>query len=322
MKRRQLITLLGAVAATRPETVLAQQTQAGHLPIIGSLLFSPGNPAKVALDAELERLGWVEGKTAIYDVRVVPPDLSGLQTLANELASRPVTLIITGAPGITAAQRATRTIPIIGIADDMKANGFVSNIARPGGNTTGVSIFAPELDVKRLALLTELVPTARRIAVLTESKAGPSMARLDAAARELRIELVVAEARNGDEIGPALDSIVVSRVEAVNVLAAGVFNTGRKGIVARMNAERLPAIYQWPEYPHEEGALIGYGPRQALIGQLLAGQVDRVLRGALPGDLPIVQPTKFELVINLKSAKALGLTVPPSLLLRADEVID
>jgi putative ABC transport system substrate-binding protein len=148
------------------------------------------------------------------------------------------------------------------------------------------------------------------------------VAQLDAAARELRIELVVAEARNGNEIDPALDSIVASRVEAVNVLASVVFHSARKEIIARMEAARLPAIYQWPEYPRDQGALIAYGARQALIAQLVAGQIDRVLRGALPGDLPVVQPTKFELAINLKTAKALGLAVPPSLLARADEVIE
>jgi putative tryptophan/tyrosine transport system substrate-binding protein len=238
--------LLGGAAASRPGTGLAQQTQAAHPPIVGFLNTVPVriNPVFREIVAELGRLGWVEGKTATFDVREVAADLSDVQALAIELANRPVTLILAGAPAVAAAQRATRTIPIIGNADDMKASGFVSNIARPGGNTTGVSIFASELDVKRLALLTELVPTARRIAVLTESKAGPSMAQLDAAARELRIELVVAEARNGNEIDPALDSIVASRVEAVNVLASAVFFRGRKGIIARMEAARLPAIYQ------------------------------------------------------------------------------
>jgi len=322
MRRRPFIALFGAAAASRPGTALAQQTQAGHPPIIGWLLVQRPNPIFHEIIAELARLGWVEGKTVTYDVRVATADMSDLHALAAELVNRPVTLILAEPTSIAAAQRATRTIPIIGLANDMKASGFVSNIARPGGNTTGISIFGSELDVKRLELLAELVPTARRIAVLTESKTGPSMARLDAAARELRIELVVVEARNEDEIDPALDSIVVSGVEAVNVLVSAVFHRGRKGIIARMEAARLPAIYQGPDYPREEGALIAYGPRRVLMAQLVAGQADRVLRGALPGDLPILQPTKFELAINLKTAKTLGLTVPPSLLTRADEVIE
>lgn len=281
------------------------------------------NPIIDAIAAELARLGWVEGKTVTYDVRDPPSDLSKLPAIAAELANRPVTAILASSPpAAAAAQRATRTIPIIALADDMQASGLVPSLAHPGANTTGVSIFASELDVKRLALLVELVPAARRIAVLTDSKVHPSMARLDAAARERRVELVVVEARNEGEIGPALDSIAASRVEAVNVLASVIFHGGRKTIVPRLVAARLPAIYQWPEYPREEGALIAYGPRQAQIGQLMAAQVDRVLRGAAPGDLPVVQPTTFALAINLRAARKLGLTPPGALLAQANELIE
>jgi putative tryptophan/tyrosine transport system substrate-binding protein len=326
MERRQFIVLLGGAAASRSGAVLAQSAQGTpQPPIVGWLTSVPmrPNPIGDAISAELARLGWVEGKTVTYDVREAPPDMSKLPAIAAELANRPVTIILAPAPpAAAAAQRATRTIPIIALADDVQASGLVSSIARPGANTTGVSIFASELDVKRLALLAELVPAARRIAVVTDSKVGPSMAQLDAAARKLRVELVVVEARNKGEIGPALEAIVASRVEAVNVLASVIFHGGRKTIVARMEAARLPAIYQWPEYPRDEGALIAYGPRQSLIRQLVAGQVDRVLRGAAPGDLPVVQPTKFDLAINMRAARKLGLAPPPSLLARADEVIE
>src|SRR5262245_45100029 len=190
MERRQFIVLVGGAAASRPGVVLAQPAQGSqHPPIVGWLGSVPMRPNPIGdeIVAELARLGWIEGKTVTYDVRDAPSDLSKLPAIAAELANRPVTIILAPAPpAAAAAQRATRTIPIIALADDMKAMGSVSNIARPGGNATGVSIFASELDVKRLALLAEMLPAARRIAVLTDSKAGPSMARLDAAVRELR----------------------------------------------------------------------------------------------------------------------------------------
>jgi putative ABC transport system substrate-binding protein len=326
MERRRFIMLLAGAAVSPPGKVLAQPAQGTqHHPIIGWLMSVPMRPNPIGdeIASELVRLGWIESKTTTYDVRDAPSDLSQLPAIAAELANRPVTVILAPSPpGAAAAQRATRTIPIIALADDMQASGLVPNIARPGANTTGVSIFASELDVKRLALLAELVPTARRIAVLTESKIGPPMAKLETAARELRIELVVVEARNEGEVGQALDVIVRSRVQAVNVLASVIFHGVRKTIVPRLEAADLPAIYQWPEYPREEGALIAYGPRQALIGQLVAAQVDRVLRGAAPGTLPVLQPTTFDLAINLGAARKMSLTPPATLLALANEVIE
>jgi putative tryptophan/tyrosine transport system substrate-binding protein len=325
MERRHFITLVGGAAAGRSGTAFAQPAQGTRTPVIGWLMavqMRP-NPISDEIIGELARLGWVDGKTIAYDLRDAPSDLSKLPAIAAELAARPVTAIVAPAPpAAAAAQRATLTIPIIALADDMQASGLVASIARPGANTTGVSIFASELDAKRLELLAELVPAARRIAVLTDSKTSSSMPRLSVAARELRLDLIVVEARNEAEIGPALDSIATVRVDAVNVLASVIFHAARKAICARMEAVRLPAIYQWPEYPREEGALIAYGPRQALIAQLVAGQVDRVLRGARPGDLPILQPTKFDLTLNTQAARKLGLVPPNSLLARADEVVE
>jgi putative tryptophan/tyrosine transport system substrate-binding protein len=326
MERRSFIMLLAGVAISRPRKVLAQPAQGTqHHPIIGWLGSVPMRPNPIGdeIAAELVRLGWIEGKTATYDVRHAPSDLSKLPAIAAELANRPVTVILAPSPlGAAAAQRATRTIPIIALADDMQASDLVASISRPGANTTGVSIFASELNVKRLALLVELVPTARRIAVLTESKTGPSMAQLETAARELRVELVVVEARNSGEIDRALDAIARSSVQAVNVLASVIFHGVRKTIVPWLEAAGLPAIYQWPEYPREEGALIAYGPRQALIGRLVAAQVDRVLRGAAPASLPVLQPTTFDLAINLRAARKAGLTPPAALLAQANEVIE
>ncbi len=324
MNRRQLAAMLVGAAAGSPLNAFGQPTSQGG-PIVGWIVpvqIRP-NPIGEEIVAELARLGWINGKTITLDVRDPPPDPSQIPRIAAELVARPVGLILAPAPpAAAAAQRATHTIPIVALADDMQASGLVSNIARPGGNTTGVSIFASELDAKRLALLAELVPSAHRIAVLSEAKTGPTMTQLQAAAQDLHISLEVVEARNEDQIDPALDAIVASRVDAVNVLASVFFHAARRRIVGRLETARLPAIYQWPEYTREEGALIAYGPRQTLVGRLVARQVDRVLRGSPPGDLPVIQPTKFDLSINVSAAKKLGLAPSPALLARADELVE
>jgi putative ABC transport system substrate-binding protein len=207
------------------------------------------------------------------------------------------------------------------MTDDMIGSGLAASMARPGGNTTGVSILASELDVKRLEILREYVPQAQRIAVLADPTTVSTRVQLASGGRDLGIELVRFEAQNPDEIGRALDAITVARVEAVNVLASPILNTARRLIIDRMRDAHLPAIYQWPETA-EDGGLLGYGPRNLLCYRHVVSLVDKVLRGAKPADLPIEQPTKFDLVVNLKTAGALGMTIPPMLLLRADEVIE
>jgi putative ABC transport system substrate-binding protein len=209
----------------------------------------------------------------------------------------------------------------VALSDDLQGEGLVASLARPGSNTTGVSIFAAELNTKRLELLAEMVPTARRIAALTQSKSDSSLARVAAAARERHVELVVFEAQDLHQLADALAAISTAGIDAVNVLASSVLYGGRRAVMDHIAGSRLPAIYQWPEYA-AEGGLMGYGPTQALISRLVAEQIDRVLKGARPAELPVVQPTTFALAINLKTAKTLGLTVPPSLLARADELIE
>jgi putative ABC transport system substrate-binding protein len=191
----------------------------------------------------------------------------------------------------------------------------------PGGNTTGVSILASELDVKRLEILHEFVPQARRIAVLVDTTTISTRAQLASAARNLGVELVPFEAQSPDEISRMLDAIATAKVAAVNVLASPLLNLARLQIIERMRVYRLPAIYQWPE-SGEDGALLAYGPRQVLCYRHVVSLVDKVLRGAKPADLPIEQPSKFELMVNLKTASALDMTISPALLLRADEMIE
>ena len=183
-----------------------------------------------------------------------------------------------------------------------------------------MSILATELDVKRLELLHEVSPAARRIGVLNDPSSSASIPTLKAAARALDIELVFAPARTKPEVAAAIKALIEARVAAVNVLASANLNAFRADEIAAFAQARLPAIYEWPETA-EQGGLIGYGPRNLTVYRLVAAMVNKVLRGANPGDLPVEQPTKFELIINGKTAKALGLTIPQTLLLRAHEVI-
>jgi putative tryptophan/tyrosine transport system substrate-binding protein len=207
------------------------------------------------------------------------------------------------------------------MTDDMVGSGLVASLARPGGNTTGVSILASELDVKRLEVLHEFVPQARRIAILADTTTISTRAQLASAARDLHVEPVWFEAGSPEELSRALDALTAAKVDAVNVLASPLLNFWRLQIIDWMRDARLAAVYQWPESV-EDGGLLAYGPRNLLCYRHVVSLVDKVLRGAKPADLPIEQPTKFELAVNLKTAGAIGMTIPPTLLLRADEVIE
>jgi putative ABC transport system substrate-binding protein len=207
------------------------------------------------------------------------------------------------------------------MTDDMVGSGLAATLARPGGNTTGLSILASELDVKRLELLHEAVPRAPRIGVLTDTSTVPMGARLEQAARRLAIELAFVSFASSDEALRAADQVATREVGAVIVLATPLIGSVRQMIIDRLNRAALPAIYQWPHYARA-GGFLGYGPKLATCYRQVTGLADKILKGAKAADLPIEQPTKFELVINLKAAKALGLTVPPALLARADEVIE
>jgi len=231
-------------------------------------------------------------------------------------------IIAFGNPAINALEHATTIIPVVAMADDMIATGLASNLRRMrASNMTGVSILATELDVKRLELLHDFVPQAQRIGVLVDPSVSPKRSELETAARLLGVELAVSQLRSRDEIGRALDGLVGAKVEAMNVLASPLLYSSRDVIIPRMRQERLPAIYQWPEAAAEDGFL-AYGPRLLLAYRHVASLVDKILRGARPADLPIEQPARFELVINLKAAQELGLSLSAPLLLRADEVIE
>ena len=320
MTRREFITLLGGAAVTWPLAARAQEP--GRIYRLGGLTNIPRTaPHFVALFDELRRAGFVEGRNLVVAGWTFRAEQ--FPEMAAELVKAKVDVIVcAGNVAIRTTQKATTTIPIMAITDDMVGSGLVHSLARPDGNTTGVSILASELDVKRLEILHEFVPQARRIAVLADPTTISTRAQLASAARDLGVDLVPFEAQSLDEIGRALDAVAGAKVEAVNVLASPILFANRRIIIDRAAALRLPAIYQWPEIA-EEGGLFAYGPRIVQIfRQTFTRQLIKVLQGAKPIDLPVEQPTTFELVINLKTAKALGLTVPPSILSRADEVIE
>jgi putative tryptophan/tyrosine transport system substrate-binding protein len=320
VKRRAFITLLGGAAAWP----LAARAQQGRLPVVGVLRPSAkdAEPFVEPFRRYMKAIGWEEGRNIRFLFAWMEGRNERAPLLAGDFVAQNVDLIVTfGDPAIRAAQHATQAIPIVGMTDDMVGSGLVASLARPGGNTTGVSILAPELNVKRLEILHEFVPQAQRIAVLADPSTISTHAQLTGAARDLGVELVIFEVQDLAQIGVPLDAIAGAKVEAVNVLASPQLYGARYLIIERMRNARLPAIYQFPEAAGE-GGLLSYGPRLLLCFRHVVSLVDKVLRGAKPADLPIEQPTKFELVVNLKTASALDMTISPALLLRADEVIE
>ena len=253
--------------------------------------------------------------------------MATVQALAAELVALPVDIIVTwGVPATIAAKRATSIIPIvIGMATDPIASGLVQNLARPGGNVTGFSTLAPELGTKRLDLLREAVPSLDRIGILWSSanaaNGKPQVEAIVNASQVLGIATEIESADNADAIAGAIEALVKRKVSALITVADLVFSGERKRIVGLATTKRLPAIYPDRRFV-AAGGLMSYGPDVPDNFRRAAGYVDRILKGAKPGDLPVEQPTKFELVINMKSAKTIGLDLPVSFLLRADEVIE
>jgi putative ABC transport system substrate-binding protein len=322
--RRKLIALLGGTILAWP--LAARGQEPGRTYRIGTLqITSRDAPQHIALYDEVSRLGFAEGKNLQIDGQGYGLRPEQFAQHAAELVKAKVDVIhCAGAAAFRAAQQATATIPILGVSDDMVGEGLVRSLAHPDGNTTGVSIFATELDGKRQELLIELIPGARRIAALADSfTAVPQkLQALQDKARATGAELVVHTIGTPEDIAPAIDAAKASGAAGLNVLASPLLNTNRRIIFERTAALSLPAMYQWPEDAQESG-LVGYGPS---LVQIYRRQVSRLLvellRGTKPADLPIEQPTKFELVVNLKTAKAVGLTIPESILSRADEVIE
>jgi putative tryptophan/tyrosine transport system substrate-binding protein len=327
MRRREFITLLGSATAlpiASPRAARAQE--AGRKYRIAALLPNPRNsPSWVALSNELQQFGFIESQNLTIDFRVYGRHIELLSKYAEELLGTPADVIVAGGdPAIRIAQQATKTTPILALTDDMVGSGLVRSLASPDGNTTGVSLLATELDGKRQDILIEAVPGLRRMAALTDTNttAPRQLEALQDAARIRGVELSIHRVSKSDEIAPAIDAAKKSEAGALNVLASPLLFASRQVIIERAAALRLPAIYQWPEEA-EEGGFLGYGPRFINIWRdTMARQLVKLLRGAKPADLPVEQPTKFEFVVNMKTAKALGLPVSKSMQLLADEVIE
>jgi putative ABC transport system substrate-binding protein len=323
MRRREFITGVGS-ATVFPFVARAQET--GRFYRVGSLHLAPWDaPHHVALRSALRRLGFVEGYNISLDINGHGLRREQFDEHAAELVKSKVDIIhCAGDAGFRAAQQATTAIPIVGVTDDMLGAGLVRSLARPENNTTGVSIFASELDSKRQELLLEVLPGVRRIAALADSgtTSAGQLAALQDAADKRGVTVTVHQAGKPEEIGAAIEAAKASGAEGLNVLATPLFFNNRKIVYDRTVALNLPAMYQWPEMA-SDGGFIAYGPSIVQIyREQLAQILAKVMRGAKPADVPVEQPTKFQLVINLRTAKAMGVTVPPPLLMRADETIE
>jgi len=287
------------------------------------------NPASgiSALRQGLRDLGYVEGQNLVIESRYAEGAEDRLSALALELVRVKVAVIVTWGPGIRVAKRTTVTIPIV-MASTMDAvgSGFVDSLARPGGNVTGLTLISTEMMGKRLELLRAAMPGLARLALLTVPlDIGPATERLvratEAAAKSLAIRLQVLRVRRSAELDAAFAAMVRERAGALYVVESPALTIHTARILELAGRQRLPTMFAQPLYA-EAGALIAYGPNIRDMNRRAATYVDRILRGAKPSDLPVEQPTKFELVVNLKTAQALGVTIPQSLLQRADQVIE
>jgi putative tryptophan/tyrosine transport system substrate-binding protein len=273
----------------------------------------------------LGELGWIEGRTVAIEYRWAEGSRERAAEIAAEFARLKVDLIATsGIPSTRAAKQATSSIPIVfAVVSDPVGAGLIASLARPGGNLTGLSLQYTDLAGKRLELFGEALPGLRRMGILaTADNPGPmiEVAEVQATIRTLRLEVVAPDIRRSQDLAPALESLN-GRVDALYVVTDPLMNTNRDQISALALAARLPTMHGARELV-EAGGLMSYGPSLPDLYRRAAEYVDKILRGARPGDLPVEQPTKFELVVNLKTAKALGLTISPTLLARADEVIE
>jgi putative tryptophan/tyrosine transport system substrate-binding protein len=324
LKRRTFITLLGGAAAW---PLVARAKQSSRVPTVGVLgvaTASAWNPWVAGFIQRLRELGWIEGRTLAIEYRWADGRSERFPELAAEFVRLKVDVIVTAGGAVMAAKQATPLIPIVfAVASDPVGSGLVASLARPGGNVTGLSVQATDLVGKRVELLREIVPGLRTLAIMANvgyPAALREMAEVQASVHALGLDAATVEIQRAEDIAPAVEAIK-ARTQAIYVCIDPLTDASRARIVALTLGARLPAMTGFREAA-EAGSLIFYGPNVPDLFRRAAEFVDKILRGTKPSELPVEQPTKFDLVINLKTAKALGLEVPPMLLARADEVIE
>jgi putative tryptophan/tyrosine transport system substrate-binding protein len=323
MNRREFITLAGGMAVWP----LAARAQQPALPVIG-FLGTVAQPVWIkpvaAFEQQLREHGWIDGRTITIIYRWAEGRSERFAEIAAEFVSRKVDVIVTGGNAVSAVRQATSTIPIVfALAVDPVGSGFVNSLSRPGGNVTGLSLQGPDLAGKRLELLREVAPGRGRLAILVNvgyPAAKEELAQVQTAARALGLESVVLEIRRAEDIAAAFEG-VNDRAEALYVIGEALVSANIAQITRLALNARLPTVSRSREYV-EAGCLMSYGANNADLFRRAGDYVDKILRGTKPGNIPVEQPTKFDLVINLTTAKALGLTVPASFLSLADELIE
>jgi putative tryptophan/tyrosine transport system substrate-binding protein len=324
IERREFITLLGGATAAWP--LAARGQPAGKVPTIGFLGADAAGwrPWTDAFVGQLRKLGWIEGRSIAIEYRWSQARPERATEIAAEFVSLKVDVIVTSGTAVPTVKQATAVIPIVfAIAIDPVGGGLIASLARPGGNVTGLSVQQTDIAGKRLELLREVVPRLRRVAIMVDvgfAQGVLEMGEVEATARTLGLEVMPLEIRRAEDIAPAFEALK-PQADALYVVVNALVTTNRTRIITLALGARLPTIFNTRDFV-QAGALMSYGPNYPDMFRRTAELVDKILRGTKPGDIPVEQPTKFDLVINLTTAKALGLTIPESFLLRADEVIE
>ena len=326
-RRPKWVGLVAFVVALAMCGAVAQAQQPAGIPRIGILIAPSASFFSARVEAfrqRLRELGYVEGKNIVIEYRYAEGKLERLPDLAAELVRLKVDVIVTAGPAILAAKKASATIPIVfAAAADPVGSGLVSSLARPGGNITGLSVMAPDLDGKRLELLKEAFPKVARVAFLWQSggtRGNLALTDMEAAAKALGLKLQSLEVRSLDDFDSAFARAKRDGAQALITTPSPLINTQQRQVLDFAAKNRLPAMYPTSEFV-EAGGLMSYAPNYADLCRRAADFVDKILKGTKPADIPVEQPTKFEFIVNLKTAKQIGVTVPPNVLARADRVI-
>jgi putative ABC transport system substrate-binding protein len=322
MNGKSVVRLLAALLLGIP---CAHAQQSAKLPRLGSLLYSnpETDPNFQPFRDGLRQLGYIEGKNLLIAHRFADGKPERLAGLAAELVrSKPDVIFALGGDVVPFAQKATKTIPIVmWVSNDPVEMGFVTSLSRPGGNITGVTLILDELAGKRLALLREVMPRVSRVAILWNPEhADPEFREIQIQAKALAVQLQSFEVRRGDDFEPQFENIMKGRAEAIVVVSSRLMQANRQLVLEFAAKNRLPVISDWGRWA-PDGAMLSYGPNITEMIRRSAIYVDKIIKGSKPAELPVERPTKFELVINLRTAKQIGLTIPPNILARADRVI-